>query len=160
MIKEHSNIDEETMENLLDSLYANFGQLYTALEQTRDNGINVLTKIGVDEGTATTISEIAHKELERNSVSLGGKIRCSLYVKNGLEIFKDAIFDAIETAKQNEALDVYVQNISAPDYRITIEADDWKKAEKSWKAFQDAMDKNISNSGTRRTVAPRITRSG
>ncbi|MHA1983999.1 MAG: hypothetical protein ACW967_06570, partial [Candidatus Hodarchaeales archaeon] len=89
-------------------------------------------------------ADLASKELERTSVSLSGRLRCSLYTKNGLQIFKDSINKAIDVAKEKEALNVLIHNISAPDYRIIVEAEDWKRAEKSWKAFQDSVEKSIS----------------
>ncbi|OLS19869.1 MAG: Translation initiation factor 2 subunit alpha [Candidatus Heimdallarchaeota archaeon LC_3] len=144
MSKDQLELNDESMDAITETLYAHFGQLVTALEKTRDNDYKILVDIGIEEKVARVIADLATKELENTSVQLGGKLRCSLYVKNGLEIFKSAINDSIKQAKENDALNVYVQNISAPDYRITIEADDWKKAEKSWKSFQSNMEKKIS----------------
>ncbi|MFW9930529.1 MAG: S1 RNA-binding domain-containing protein [Candidatus Thorarchaeota archaeon] len=144
MVKEQFSLDEESYETLLDKLYSNLGHLYEALEKIRDNGSNIIKETGIDDKIADYISELAIKELERTSVYLSGKLKCSLYVKNGLEIFKDALNESSDIAKKNDATEVYIQNISAPDYRITIEAEDWKKAERSWKLFQDSFEKRIS----------------
>ncbi len=144
MSKDQLKLDNEQMEVITDTLYTHFGQLVTALEKTRDNDYKILVDIGIEERVAKVIADLATKELESESVQLGGKLRCSLHVKNGLEIFKTAINDSIKQAKEDDASNVFVQNISAPDYRITIEADDWKKAEKSWKSFQNTLEKKIS----------------
>ncbi|MHA2104776.1 MAG: S1 RNA-binding domain-containing protein [Candidatus Hodarchaeales archaeon] len=144
MISDQLKLDEESMDSITDSLYSYFGSLFTALESARDSDYKILTKLGIEEESAKVIADLASKELERTSVSLSGKLRCSLYTKNGLQIFKDSIYKAIDVAKEKEALSVLIHNISAPDYRIIVEAEDWKRAEKSWKAFQDSVEKSLS----------------
>ena len=145
LVAEQQQLTEENIKVIMDIFYNQFGNLYAALEFARDNKADALTKLGINPPTvAEAIIEFSTKELERPTVTLAGKINCSLYVRNGLEVLKDCFNEAMEAARTNNALDINVQNISAPDYRILIEAEDWKIAEKCWREFQTTFEKSIS----------------
>ena len=145
LVAEQQHLSEENMKNIADIFYNRFGNLYAALEYARDNGADALTKVGVNPiSVAEVIVDVSTKELERPTVTLAGKINCSVYARNGLEVLKDCFNEAMEAARANNALDINVQNVSAPDYRVLIEADDWKVAEKCWREFQTTFEKAIS----------------
>ena len=73
-------------------------------------------------------------------MELIGKLQISTYDPAGIDLIKDALKSASSsTLKKNQALDVHVNVVSAPDYLIKINASDWKVAEKSWLSFQETV---------------------
>ena len=134
---------DEINSKIITPLENKYGNLFSVLEMARDEGEGVLTSVGLSKELAEEIVNTAAKELERASVSLSGKAKISSYDPDGIEIIKEAFEVASETTLKKKAIDVSVHVISAPDYKIVIDADDWKNAEKYWAIFQESFIKTF-----------------
>lgn len=131
-------ISDDTLIPRLESI---FGNLYSCLERARDDGPSELIKSGINEKIAEELASAASRELERSTVSLLGNIQLSTIDPNGNEVIKRSFIDAIDVTIKKKALKVQVNVVSAPDYKVIIDAGDWKIAEKCWVTFQESIKK-------------------
>jgi len=141
------NIDETTTK-IIEPLESKYGNLFSVLEMARDEGESVITSVGLSKEIAEEIVSTATKELERASVSLSGKAKISSYDPEGVDIIKEAFEVASDATLKKKAIDVSVHVISAPEYKIVIDADDWKNAEKYWSIFQETFIKTFKKKST------------
>ena len=109
----------------------------------RDEGESVLTSTGISKVLAEEIVATATRELERASVALSGKAKISSSDPEGIKIIKESFDVACDATLKKKAINVSVHVISAPEYKIVINADDWKNAEKYWSVFQDSFTKTF-----------------
>lgn len=143
-VGERMNHDsDEIMSNIIEPLENKYGNLFSVLEMARDEGESVITSAGISKEIAEEIVATASKELERASVSLTGKAKISSYDAQGINIIKDSFEAATDMTLKKKALGVSVHVISSPEYKIVIDADDWKNAEKYWTIFQETFIKNF-----------------
>jgi len=68
---------EQTEEKLITPLESKYGNIYSVLERSRDEGSGPLIEAGFSKEIADEITTTAQKELERPSVSLTGKVSIS-----------------------------------------------------------------------------------
>lgn len=148
-VSERLDISADEIDNLIiNPLEAKYGNLFTVLEMARDEGESVLISAGLPKEVATELTLTATKELERASVALTGKAKISSYDPEGIFIIKEAFETASEATLKKKAIDVSVNVISAPEYKIVIAADDWKNAEKYWAVFQESFTKTFKKKST------------
>ena len=140
-IADKNNIPQQQMMNqVIEPLIEEFGDLYSGLLEIRRRGPQILTNIGVDEKLAQSIYELTLKELQKNTVSLIGQVNMRVFEPNGIEIIKDAFAELKKKSrKDSENIDINMYVISPPRYRISIETRDWKTAEQIWKEIQDTL---------------------
>lgn len=119
------------------------GSIYSTLEKARDEGVSVLLEAGLDEKLAEDLTQIAVKELERPSVTLSGKITVSTADTNGIITIQKAFTTAMKGISKNKDANISVLAVSAPDYKISLSAEDWKDAEKFWQSFQKSFSKTL-----------------
>ena len=139
-VSERLNLDTDS---IIEPLENKYGNLFSVLEMSRDEGEIVITSVGLSKELAEELVATATRELERASVSLSGKVKISSYDPQGIDIIKESFSVATDATLKKKAIDVTVHVISAPDYKIVINADDWKNAEKYWSVFQDTFIKNF-----------------
>ena len=84
------------------------------------------------------------KELEPPLVQLTGTVKITCYEPDGAIIIKD-FFQSYNKGfgKKNKTSKIGLQIISPPEYRCTIESEDWKKAESLWKDLQEQITKKF-----------------
>ena len=148
-VGERLNIDSNDISSdIIEPLENKYGNLFSVLEMARDEGESVITSAGLKKEIAQEIVATATKELERTSVSLLGKAKIKSYDPLGITIIKDSFEAAIDITLKKKAFSISVHVISAPEYKIVIEADDWKSAEKYWTVFQETFIKTYKKKST------------
>ena len=117
-----------------------FGSVYDALNEARMAGSSVLTEIGLPADFATALTRLAESRLEAPHVTLVGIATTEVHDPHGIKFLKQAyqqVLDQVPTLYRG--LKVKVTSISAPTYRIEIEASEWKEAENAWKKAQEII---------------------
>ena len=153
-VSERLKIDTNDINRtIIDPLEAKYGNLFSVLEMARDEGETVITSTGISQAVAEEIVATATKELERASVSLSAKVKFSSADPEGISVLKEAFGAASDATLKKKAISVSVQVISAPDYKVVINADDWKNAEKYWSVFQDSFVKTLKKRSKQEPLA-------
>lgn len=158
-VAERLNVNSDDIDRtIIEPLENKYGNLFNVLEMARDDGESVITSAGVSKKVADELVAAATKELERASISLSAKAKISSYDPEGMDIIKEAFEVASETTLKKKAIDVSVHVISAPEYKIVINADDWKGAEKYWSIFQETFIKTYKKRATSEALMMEFTR--
>lgn len=102
--------------------------LYEGFEKVVKEGKTALTKIGVPEELATSITEIAEERMRVPMVEVKGIVELRCMKPEGVKIIKEAFLNAKKAEKTREGkLRFYV--VAAPKYAIEVMADNYKHAE-------------------------------
>jgi len=115
-------------------LIEEYDTVYEAFEEAAFEGYEVLIPI-VGEELAKVIGEIAREHIKPPKVKVRGYFELRSFASDGVERIKKALMEAYKVAK--DGVKVSIEYVGAPKYRIVIEAEDYKIAEK---ALKDAVD--------------------
>ncbi|QUC64494.1 translation initiation factor IF-2 subunit alpha [Nitrosopumilus sp. K4] len=136
-VQEKTNLSDKDIEKLEDSIYSKFDSVYDAFIEIGRNGIASIKDLKLNKKTATAIEEICSK-IKLPSVEIRGIMEITNNKSDGVEIIKKTLLDAI---KKDSKIDITY--LGAPKYRLSIRAEDFKKAEKTLKPIIEDIQKNI-----------------
>ncbi len=105
-------------------LQKEFGSMYNGLEIALEEGIDVLTSIGIEKEIAEKIYSFALEQIKPKELVIKGNISLICYESEGVEIIKDAL---------NVDNRVRITYLSAPKYRLELVGEDYKEMEKKLK---------------------------
>lgn len=118
-----------------------FGDLYEAFETAAEEGEEALISRGIDGEWATTITDVAKKNISPPEVNITGYIDLHSYAPNGVEVIREAL-GTVETDE------IVVQCVGAPRYRLIVTSSDYLTAENMLKkAAQDCIDAVLKEGG-------------
>jgi translation initiation factor 2 subunit 1 len=109
-------------------LVEEYGGLYEGLEAASKNGIDALTKAGVDEKVAEILAVIAKDKIIIKGVIISGFFEATSLSSTGVEDIKQVFISAEDVAEDFDSK-ISITSMGAPKYRIELEAEDYKKAE-------------------------------
>ncbi|ODS42421.1 MAG: hypothetical protein MSIBF_03615 [Candidatus Altiarchaeales archaeon IMC4] len=126
---------KDVEEKIIKPIEQRHGSLYVGLEAIAANPDEV--DIALDEAWKKKLVEIVCKNIKPPFVRITGYVDFRSYEPNGVDTIKGALSDA---AKYDAGKDVKidVSYISAPLYRISVTAPDYKSAEKALREAADA----------------------
>lgn len=129
---EKLKIDKKELEKIGKKLMKEYDSIYAAFENAAFEGYEVLKPI-VGENFAKVMAEIAMENIKPQKVKVRGyfEIRCP--GSDGVERIKKILAKA-----NDEKVEVKVEYVGAPRYRIVVTAEDYKVAEKALKKIVDA----------------------
>lgn len=131
---EKTEAEVEPIERILMTKY---GSIYEALVQLRTKTVKALVRLKIPEDTALVIHDLAIKELQPATVRLIGTMNLTCYESDGSVVLSEFFKKYKNTFKKKHKGSILsIQVISPPEYRCTIESEDWKKAESVWKKLQ------------------------
>lgn len=120
--------------------------LYYGLEKTAQEGVGVLTKIGVPEELAMDLYDIAKERIPVPMVKVKGIIELRCREPDGVKIIQDTFLTALKAEKsKNVKFRTYV--VAAPKYRIEVLAENYKHAEAVFKSVSENVVSNIIKAG-------------
>lgn len=125
-----------------ESLYGFFQQIVVDSAAINDAGI--------EEKTAEKIMEAVKARIKEVSVKIEGKLKLTSFASDGIEIIKEALKKAEEVGKKS----ISIKYLGAGYYNITINAKEYKDAEKilkevSEKAIEHVMERDGKGEFTR-----------
>jgi translation initiation factor 2 subunit 1 len=130
IIAEKTKKTFEEIYSALQPLEKKHGELYFAFEEAKKKGKEFFA--GLD-GLSKAVWEVVDKSIALPSVQIAGNLEISSKTGNGVERIKE-IFSGVEAD---------VTYISAPKYRITVNAVDYKEAEKKMASIVNAVEKRV-----------------
>ena len=125
---------DKTKEEVYDAvgwpLEEKFGEIYAGFEEILEKGEPVLEKIGIDEEWIKTVAELAKAHVTIRKVKLTKIIELKSYKPDSVEIIKSALKKGLKSTRRKDiTLDVNL--VGSPRYRFSIQANDYKIAEKA-----------------------------
>ncbi len=136
-VQEKGKLSDEEIEKLEDSIYAKFDSVYDAFISIGRNGIESVKELKLAKKTATIIEDVCSK-IKLPSVEIRGIMEITNNQSNGVEIIKKTLLDII---KKDSTIDITY--LGAPKYRLSINSEDFKSAEKLLKPIIEEIETSI-----------------
>ncbi len=145
-VKGRLNLNAETNRKYESILEDKFDTAYLALEAVAREGGQALEGTDLPENYVHTLEEVAREKITLPRVEISGVFEVTSHLPNGIDVIKGALTAAekIEAPRTQ----VMIRYISAPKYRVAVEADDYKTAEKILKAAVETVQDKMQKKGT------------
>jgi translation initiation factor 2 subunit 1 len=130
IVSQKTKKEFEEVYNALKVFEKKYGELYFAFEEAKKKGKDFFS--GLD-GLSTAVWEMVDKSIALPSVHIAGNLKISSTAGKGIERIKEIL----------SGVEADVTYISAPKYRITVNAVDYKEAEKKLASIVNAVEKRI-----------------
>ena len=140
-LKSRAGLSESDMTKLENVLAEKFGSIYDAFSEVSAKGMPVLDGLKIPSKTLDVIAELGSK-IQVPHVEIRGIFELTCNKSNGIEIIKNALIDATKDKKE-----ISVTYIGAPKYRISLEAPNFKEAEKELKPILATVQTAIEKKG-------------
>ena len=146
IVNNRLNINQEDNHEFQSCLENHFGTLYHSLEEVISKGGGVLSKLNLPQSYVNSLEEVAKEKIILPKVKINGILELSSLLSNGIEIIKETLsnLDKLETASEK----ILVRYAGAPKYRIIVEANDYKAAEKTLSKVSEVVQRRMKNKGT------------
>ena len=120
--KDRVKFSEEMTKEMTDA----FGSVYNAFEALSFDTAKAREKLDkVPEKTLKTLETIAKENIKKQRVNISRNLKLECFEPDGVKRIKDVL-----GSLKPDKVEMSVKYIGAPIYRIEIESDDYKKAEK------------------------------
>ncbi len=140
---EKAGVNRDELIKVGKKLIRKFDTVYGAFEEVAFEGYEVISKL-VGESLAKAMAEIAQENIKPPKVKVRGYFELRSNAPDGVERIKKALMEAYKHAKDVE---MKLEYVGAPRYRIIVEAEDYKIAEKALKKITNAVLKTIKKLG-------------
>jgi len=138
-IQKKANLSDAEVEKIEDKIFSKYDSVYDAVIDIGTNGIQVFNDLDMPEKTLGVIEDVSSK-IKLPSVEIRGILEITDFSSNGIENIK-RMLQSFEKKEQKDG--VKILYISAPKYRISVTASDFKSAEKTLKHVLEDLQKNI-----------------
>jgi len=123
------DIDDEQYTAIANALLSVFGSLYEGFEQAAIHGTDALEDVDLDDEEIEAIVETARENVSVPYVKVSGYVDLESAASDGVDIVREALQAAEGNGEVAEEIDLEVSYVGAPEYRIEVQAPDYKTAE-------------------------------
>jgi len=123
------DIDDEQYAAIANELLAEFGSMYGGFEEAAIHGAEALEETDLSEDEIEAIVETARENVSVPYVNVTGYVDLQCPDSDGLDVIKDALEAAEGNGDVPDEIDLEVTYVGAPEYRIEVQAPDYKTAE-------------------------------
>jgi len=142
-------LDGEEFQEVAEALISRYGTMYDALEEGAIKGEEVFKDAGIEGELAETMTEIARDNINVPYVEVTGYVDIETTSPSGVDDVVEALGE-VEGAKFDDEegdVEVKVEYVSAPEYRITAKAHDYKTAERVVRECAERASESIEERG-------------
>jgi len=141
---EKAGVSRDELIKIGKKLIKEYDTIYGAFEEAAFEGYEVLAPLTGEE-LAKAMAEIAHENIKPPRVKVRGYFELRSNASDGIEKIKKALMEAYKA--KVDGVEFEIEYIGAPRYRIIIEAEDYKTAEKVLKKATERVLKTIKKLG-------------
>jgi len=122
-------ITDEEYTDVANALLAEHASLYEAFEQSAIHGTEALDGVELSEGRVDALVETARENVSVPYVTVTGYVDLECPSRDGVDVVREALQAAEGNGEIPEEVDLAVTYVGAPEYRIEVQAPDYKTAE-------------------------------
>ncbi|MFB6299111.1 MAG: translation initiation factor IF-2 subunit alpha [Halobacteriales archaeon] len=122
-------IDKATYNRIANEFLNAFDSLYDGFEQAAIHGHEALEELDLSEDERNAIVETARENVSVPYVTVTGYVDLRCTDAEGVDAIKDALKAAEGNGDVPDEIDLEVTYVGAPEYRIQVQAPDYKLAE-------------------------------
>lgn len=119
-----------------------FGGLYPAMEETASEE-SILEEEGFKGDWVDAFIEVAEENISPPFVNIDGFLEITCLLPDGIDHIKEALMKT----EKSDGVEISVQYVGAPRYRITVRALDYKTAEAEMQKAAEAVIKRMESCG-------------
>jgi len=123
------DLADEQYSAVANALLADFGSLYDGFETAAIHGAEALEDTDLSEDEIDAIVETARENVSVPYVNVTGYVDLTCPDSDGVEVVKEALKAAEGNGEVPEEIELEVTYVGSPEYRITVRAPDYKRAE-------------------------------
>jgi translation initiation factor 2 subunit 1 len=143
------DLDDETYTSIANALLADFGSLYDGFEQAAIHGHEALEESDLDDDEIDAIVETARENVSVPYVNVTGYVDLESPSPDGVDDVRDALQMAEGNGEVPEEVELEVTYVGSPEYRIKVQAPNYKTAERELEASaQRAIDSIADHGGS------------
>ena len=123
------SLDDETYGAIANELLAAFGSLYDGFEEAAIHGEEALADTDLDDDEVAAIVETARNNVSVPYVNVTGYVDLRCPTSEGVDVIKEALQAAEGNGEVPDEISLEVTYVGSPEYRIQVQAPDYKTAE-------------------------------
>jgi translation initiation factor 2 subunit 1 len=123
------DIDDEQYAAVANELLAEFGTMYDGFEQAAIHGTAALEDVDLDDKEIDAIVETARENVSVPYVNITGYVDLRCPTGDGVDHLKEALKAAEGDDELPDEIELEVTYVGSPEYRIKVQAPDYKTAE-------------------------------
>ncbi len=144
LIKERCKLSDQDVNKYSEILTDRVPMLYDIFESIAKKGIKVIEDLDLPREVITAIEEVANK-IPVPTMEVRGVLEITCRKPNGIDIIKKVL----KSSEENSSGGLEISYVSAPQYRIAVNAESFKIAEKMLNtSIQKIEEEMKKNSGT------------
>ena len=143
IIKSKNSLTDQQMNELQERILEKFDYLYDMFELVAIKGADSITSLDLGEQINNSIYEESSK-IQIPEVEIRGILELSSKLPDGIEKIRD-LLSSVQLEKNNAK--TIISYVAAPKYRITINAENFKIAEKVLNAAIDKISNSVNKKG-------------
>ncbi|WP_302082434.1 translation initiation factor IF-2 subunit alpha [Salinibaculum rarum] len=141
------DMDDEQYAAIANELLADFGSMYDGFEQAAIHGTEALEDSDLDEDEIEAIVETARDNVSVPYVNVTGYVDLECPTSDGVDIIKEALQAAEGNGDVPEEVELDVTYVGSPEYRIRVQAPDYKTAESELEASAERASAVVADHG-------------
>jgi translation initiation factor 2 subunit 1 len=131
------DVADETYGSIANELLASFGSMYDGFEAAAIHGEEALGETDLSEEEVTAIVETARDNVSVPYVQVTGYVDLECPAGHGVDVVREALQAAGGNGEIPDEVQLEVSYVGAPEYRIQVQAPDYKTAEGALEASAD-----------------------
>lgn len=141
------DMDDETYRSIANVFLSEFGSLYDGFEEAAIHGVEVLDGTDLSDEEINAIVETARENVSVPYVTVTGYVDLTSPASDGVEVVQEALKAAEGNGEVPEEVKLSVNYVGAPEYRIRVQAPNYKLAETQLEESVDRATTTISEHG-------------
>ena len=139
--------DDDRFRDVAETLIGAYGTLYDALEEGAIEGPTVFEDAGLDAETAELVAEAARENVSVPYVTVTGYVDLESPASDGVDRVREALRAIADAGDEDDDVEIEVEYVSAPEYRISAKAHDYKTAEQTVQERAETAIQAIEDAG-------------
>ena len=138
------DIGDETYAAIANELLAGFGSMYDGFEQAAIHGEEALEETDLSDEEIGSLVETARENVSVPYVNVTGYVTLECPSGDGVDVIKESLQAAEGNGNIPDEVDLEVTYVGSPEYRIQVQAPDYKTAESQ---LEESADRAIAAVG-------------
>ena len=140
-------ISDEQYATVANEFLAEFGSLYAGFEEAAIRGTDALADTDLSDEEIDAIVETARENVSVPYVTVAGYVDLTSPDSTGVDVIREALHAAEGNGDLPEEVELDVTYVGSPEYRIRVQAPDYKTAESELEASADRAAASVTEHG-------------
>jgi translation initiation factor 2 subunit 1 len=141
------DLTDEQYATVANEFLSEFGSLYAGFEEAAIHGTEALAETDLTDDEIDAIVETARENVSVPYVTISGYVDLESTDSTGVDVIREALHAAEGNGDLPEEVDLDVTYVGSPEYRIRVQAPDYKTAERELEASADRAAAAVTDHG-------------